>query len=172
VDIAPQPCFVEELALEANQVSKLSLLPLLIHTTAFNWKQKLLLKEEVEASGSSKASEIFDYGNMENAPQLSQVLEGLEGVEVTDGFSSFEFTPPSTKDLPELDVAIIDQSKKTSKSKNKIRSPIYKIQYPALFGSHKTGFLIEREKDKNKKDKKKTAEVVRFGKNKGEIRAE
>jgi hypothetical protein len=102
---------------------------------------------------------------MDNVPQLSQALKGLEGVEITDGFSSIDFTPPSN--LPELDIAIIDGSKKTSKSKDKIRNPIYKIQYPALFGSHKTGFLIEREKDK----KKKRAEVVRFGKNKGEVHA-
>ena len=168
---APQPCSVEERDLEANQVSthhSLSLSsPAKLTPTAFNWKQKLQLQEVAkDAEGPSKKPEILSFGNLADVPQLSQALQNLKAVEITDGFSSIDFISP-TEELPELQATILDQSKKTSKSKEKIHNPIYKIQYPALFGSHKTGFLIEREKDK----KKKRAEVVRFGKNKGEVHA-
>jgi hypothetical protein len=137
---------VEEHGPEGNQVSyrqshQYAFLSISILSAAFNWKQKKLLQEDNQAE--EKLTPIFAFGSLENTPQMAKILNGMTGIDVTDGFNTADYH--CSDDMPEFGLPIIEQSKK--KKEKKIKNPKIKVQTAALFGSHKVGFLVEKQRN-------------------------
>lgn len=134
---------------------------------AFNWKQKLLLKEDQQIEETSQTAKFLDYGRLQNVPKLEKFFNSMKGVEATDGFNADEYfqslDPSTLPDLEDYQISILTQGKKAKEKR--IRNPKYKIVRATLFGSHKVGFKLGSEETKKK------PKFVRFGKNTGEITA-
>mmetsp|Transcript_22957 Transcript_22957/g.23608 ORF Transcript_22957/g.23608 Transcript_22957/m.23608 type:complete len:166 (-) Transcript_22957:110-607(-) len=127
----------------------------------FNWKQKLILKEDKEQEVA--LSPILPYGSSETTPQFDKIFGHFKKIDLSslEEFDSSEYAKNNPSNL-ELGVPILGLKKDKSEGKDRIRSPRYKIQTHLLFGSNKVGYLIKKPMSRRTK--------ALFGKNGGEVK--